>query len=117
MKLWRRIKPYHRRDWRRFWRYCRCGYRWRCPDSVELVPMPYQPPPPPPLSRANYRAALRAAPADPTRTATPSRRPRPTNRRDPWLAPIHAHHTNSRTADLTSARQHRGQPTTTTAWA
>ncbi|MFC6019047.1 hypothetical protein ACFP2T_22905 [Plantactinospora solaniradicis] len=47
---WRcRIKPRHRRDWRRLWRYCRCGFRWRCPDSVELVPMPYLPPPDPPL--------------------------------------------------------------------
>ncbi|MGI5215684.1 hypothetical protein [Plantactinospora sp. CA-290183] len=37
---WPRRKPHpvpyaprHRRDWRRLWRYCRCGHRWRCPDS------------------------------------------------------------------------------------
>lgn len=58
----RRKRPVHRRDWRRLWRYCRCGYRWRCPDSYWLVPAPWPPPhlrtsevtpdePPPPRSR------------------------------------------------------------------
>ncbi|GAB3986915.1 hypothetical protein GCM10027615_80280 [Plantactinospora veratri] len=50
----------HRRDWRRLWRYCRCGFRWRCPDSVEPIPMPYAPKVPP-LSPAEYRAAVRAS--------------------------------------------------------
>ena len=39
-----RQRPTHRRDWRRLWRYCRCGYRWRCPDSLSLVPVPWPPP-------------------------------------------------------------------------
>ncbi|WP_230393935.1 hypothetical protein [Plantactinospora alkalitolerans] len=63
MKLRRRIKPRHRRDWHRLWRYCRCGFRWRCPDSVEPVPMPYPPPPVPLLP-----------PAPPTDTRMPNSR-------------------------------------------
>lgn len=59
MKRLQRAKPHHRRDWRRLWLRCRCGFRWRCPDSIELVPMPYQPTVPP-LDRATYRAAYRA---------------------------------------------------------
>jgi hypothetical protein len=36
------LAPTHNRDWRRFWRYCRCGLRWRCPDSYPPeVRMPY----------------------------------------------------------------------------
>ncbi|MEO3922869.1 hypothetical protein ABGB07_03160 [Micromonosporaceae bacterium B7E4] len=58
MRFGRRRKPYHRRDWRRLWRYCRCGWRWRCPDSVELVPMPYQPTPPPARDRMRNRGPL-----------------------------------------------------------
>ncbi|WP_203856617.1 hypothetical protein [Plantactinospora mayteni] len=28
----------HRRDWRRWWRYCRCGLCWRCcPDRGRSV--------------------------------------------------------------------------------
>ncbi|MGX7672760.1 hypothetical protein [Plantactinospora sp. DSM 117369] len=53
MKRAHRISPQHRRDWRQLWRYCRCGYRWRCPDSVDLVPVPYAPTVPP-LDRAAY---------------------------------------------------------------
>ncbi|MFY1692036.1 hypothetical protein [Plantactinospora sp. WMMB782] len=60
MKRSRRIRARHRRDWRRLWRYCRCGYRWRCPDSPELVPMPYAPTVPP-LDRAAYREPVRAS--------------------------------------------------------
>jgi hypothetical protein len=58
MRFGRRTKPHHRRDWRRLWRYCRCGWRWRCPDSVELVPMPYPPPPPPARDRMRNRRPL-----------------------------------------------------------
>ncbi|MFC6023077.1 hypothetical protein ACFP2T_43865 [Plantactinospora solaniradicis] len=72
MKRIHRTLPHHRRDWRRLWRYCRCGYRWRCPDSVELVPMPYLPTVPP-LDRATYRAAVRPPAAART---TPERSPR-----------------------------------------
>jgi hypothetical protein len=114
MKRWRRMKPYHRRNWRRLWRYCRCGYRWRCPDSVELVPMPYQPPPPPPLSRTEYRAAVRAATSMPARTDTPSRT-RATNRRHAWDGPAHARSANGRAGGVTPTRQDRSRRTT--AWA
>ena len=34
----------HRRDWRTFWRYCRCGMLWRCPDTLLSVRMPDPPP-------------------------------------------------------------------------
>ncbi|MDG4827698.1 hypothetical protein O7627_00065 [Solwaraspora sp. WMMD1047] len=37
----------HRRDWRRLWRYCRCGYRWRCPQR-HLVSRPAPVPGPTP---------------------------------------------------------------------
>lgn len=60
MRPRRRIRPHHRRDWRRLWLRCRCGYRWRCPDSVELVPRPYEPVVPP-LDRATYRAVVRTS--------------------------------------------------------
>ncbi|MFY1669069.1 hypothetical protein ACN27G_03790 [Plantactinospora sp. WMMB334] len=50
----------HRRDWRRLWRYCRCGHRWRCPDSATLVPTPYQPFVRP-MTEEEYRAGLRAS--------------------------------------------------------
>ncbi|MBF9132338.1 hypothetical protein I0C86_25815 [Plantactinospora sp. S1510] len=97
MKLRRRMKPYHRRNWRRLWRYCRCGYRWRCPDSVELVPMPY--PPPPPLSRTDHRAAVRVATSAPARADVPAppARTGTTNRRQSWDAPTPARPTNGRT--------------------
>ncbi|WP_422770902.1 hypothetical protein ACN28C_30305 [Plantactinospora sp. WMMC1484] len=49
-----------RRDWRRLWRYCRCGHRWRCPDSATLVPTPYQPFVRP-MTEEEYRAGLRAS--------------------------------------------------------
>ncbi|GAA3771717.1 hypothetical protein GCM10022225_68730 [Plantactinospora mayteni] len=107
MKLRRRIRPYHRRDWRRLWRYCRCGFRWRCPDSVELVPMPYQPPPTPPLSRADYRAAVRATASVPAPPTTP--RTRATNRRHGWDGPTHSHLANGRAGGLTPAQQHRSR--------
>ncbi|MEO3815639.1 hypothetical protein [Plantactinospora sp. B24E8] len=35
----------HRRNWRRLWRYCWCGFRWACPDAVPVVPMPFDPDP------------------------------------------------------------------------
>jgi hypothetical protein len=28
----------HRRDWRRLWRYCRCGLRWPCLDRNSPAP-------------------------------------------------------------------------------
>ncbi|MEQ4299930.1 hypothetical protein ABNF97_00835 [Plantactinospora sp. B6F1] len=103
MTLSRKAKAYHRRDWRRLWRYCRCGFRWRCPDSVDLVPMPYQPSPVPPLTRQQHQAASRATPpVDFTETerseiraltpdpAPPPARSRTTNRRpaqDPSTSP------------------------------
>ncbi|MEQ4300957.1 hypothetical protein ABNF97_06120 [Plantactinospora sp. B6F1] len=50
-RLLRRTTPKrHRRDWRRLWRYCRCGLRWRCPDRLAAAP-PTPVPPPPPAAR------------------------------------------------------------------
>ncbi|MDG4789473.1 hypothetical protein O7626_26715 [Micromonospora sp. WMMD1102] len=70
-------RPPHRRDWRRLWRYCRCGFRWRCPDSIELVPMPYLPvvPPLPPLPSATSLV--------PSASAALPARARARNTRDP----------------------------------
>lgn len=111
MKFWPRIRPYHRRDWHRLWRHRRYGFRWRCPDSVELVPMPYQPPPPPPLPRAGYRATIRATASVPARTNTP--RTRATNRRrHGWDAPTHSYLANGRAGGLTPGQQHRSRHTT-----
>ncbi|MEQ4301200.1 hypothetical protein ABNF97_07390 [Plantactinospora sp. B6F1] len=112
MRLGRGPKPYHRRDWRRLWRYCRCGWRWRCPDSVELVPMPYQPPPPPPLSRAEYRAAVRAkAFVSPIVDAPPPARDRMRNRRPAWDTRVGTHPRllNGRAGSLTRAGEYRAR--------
>ncbi|MDG4834446.1 hypothetical protein O7627_34830 [Solwaraspora sp. WMMD1047] len=38
------MKPTHRRHWRRLWRYCSCGLRWRCPDSGTGAPRSFSPP-------------------------------------------------------------------------
>lgn len=103
-------RPAHRRDWRRCWRYCRCGYRWRCPDSVHMVPMPYAPQAPP-LTDADYRAALRAqAPVPVTPDAPPPpARPRASNSRPGWDAPTRSHLGNGRTGSLTPAQKHRAR--------
>ncbi|GIG86049.1 hypothetical protein Pen02_09850 [Plantactinospora endophytica] len=84
MKIGRGTKPYHRRNWRRLWRYCRCGLRWRCPDSVDLVPMPYAPVVPPAPGR------LRAY-----------------NRRSGWDASTRPYLENSRVGALRPARAAR----------
>ncbi|MFD0974523.1 hypothetical protein [Plantactinospora endophytica] len=81
MKRSRTIGTRHRRDWRRLWRYCRCGYRWRCPDSVELVPRPYEPTVPP-LDRAAYRRAVQVTAV----VAVPGR-VRAVNQRSAWRVP------------------------------
>ncbi|MBE1488798.1 hypothetical protein [Plantactinospora soyae] len=60
MKGIRRTKARHRRDWRRLWRYCRCGYRWRCLDGQ---------PPPSRVRGTNQRSAeYRAGSRTPTRS-------------------------------------------------
>jgi hypothetical protein len=96
----------HRRDWRRLWRYCRCGYRWRCPDSTKLVPLPYGPFVRP-MTDEEYRAGFLASSPVPkvvhytpgaspevTRGAPPpSPRSRATNRRaDPAWNGNTGHH-------------------------
>ncbi|AVT38493.1 hypothetical protein [Plantactinospora sp. BB1] len=70
--------------------------------------MPCQPAPPPPLSRADYRAAVRAATPEPAQPAVPAppARTRATNRRHGWDAPLHARRTN-RAAAATPVRQQR----------
>ncbi|MGI5151064.1 hypothetical protein ACQEVC_32670 [Plantactinospora sp. CA-294935] len=75
MKRPHRISPQHRRDWRRLWRYCRCGYRWRCPDSVDLVPMPYAPTVPPLGRAAAYPEAVRVSAVPPARVRAGNQRP------------------------------------------
>ncbi|MFC6015901.1 hypothetical protein ACFP2T_06815 [Plantactinospora solaniradicis] len=76
MRRPRQNKPRHRRYWRYLWRYCRCGYRWRCPDSVERVPMPYEPTVLPPA-----RGSLGQPVPMPSDVPMPPGRVRPTNRR------------------------------------
>jgi hypothetical protein len=98
----------HRRDWRRLWRYCRCGFRWRCPDSIELVPMPYAPEVPP-LTPATYQAAVRAsapvvvAPDIPP----PSARPRARKVRDPLWNSASGRYQIGRAAALTAGQAAR----------
>jgi len=113
MTLWRRLRPYHRRDWRRLWRYCRCGWPWRCPDSAEMIPAPYRPLPPlPPVELTeSERAEIRSLTPD---TPPPSARSRADNRRPAWNAPTQAHLTNGRPGSLTPAQQHRARHSTRT---
>ncbi|MEO3925527.1 hypothetical protein ABGB07_16900 [Micromonosporaceae bacterium B7E4] len=108
--------PYHRRDWRRLWRYCRCGWRWRCPDSVELVPTPCQPPPPVELTEVE-RAEIRTLSATPP-PATAKASPPPAharaqgwagNRRPGRDAPTRPHLANGRPCALTPAQDHRAR--------
>ncbi|WP_422774012.1 hypothetical protein ACN28C_14670 [Plantactinospora sp. WMMC1484] len=114
------LRPYHRRDWRRLWRYCRCGWRWRCPDSLDLVPVPYQPPPP--LTEAELteaeRAEIRALatmppPADVSNTPAPPARAwahvRAGNRRVVRAETDRAHPINARAEGLLPAPAHRAR--------
>lgn len=126
MKFSHGARPRHRRAWWRLWRYCRCGFRWPCPDSIGHTPMPYQPPPVPPLTRREYRAATRATPSvelttqeraeiqalapetDGTPDAPPlPTRPRPTNRGPDRDAPARPHLANGRPAASTRGPEHR----------
>ncbi|MDG4786860.1 hypothetical protein O7626_13125 [Micromonospora sp. WMMD1102] len=105
-------RPHHRRDWRRFWRYCRCGWRWRCPESRELVPTPYQPPPPVELTeveRTEIRT-LSAVPAPDTPDASPPPAgDRMRNRRPWWDAPTRSHLANGRTGGLMPGQEYRAR--------
>ncbi|MEO3928070.1 hypothetical protein ABGB07_30015 [Micromonosporaceae bacterium B7E4] len=106
----RRHRPRHRRDWRRLWRYCRCGWRWRCPDSLDLVPMPYAPTVPP-LDRASYRVAVTRGAPEP---GTPGAPPPPVRRRARnerhalWNSPA-GRHEIERAGALTPTRRHRAR--------
>ena len=100
MRWPRRTPKRHRRDWRRLWRYCRCGFRWRCPDDVDLIPMPYPPPDPLP-------GQVREVTPDP---APPPPRARPMNRGTGWNAPTGSHLT-SRAGRLTPAQAARSRST------
>ncbi|MEN3609603.1 hypothetical protein AAH979_08650 [Plantactinospora sp. ZYX-F-223] len=103
-------RPYHRRDWRRLWRYCRCGWRWRCPDSLELVPTPYQPPPPVELTEVE-RAEIRTLSATPPPVTPdpPPARARASNRRPQWDAPTWSYLANGRPGGLTPAQEYRAR--------
>ncbi|MBE1484608.1 hypothetical protein [Plantactinospora soyae] len=97
----------HRRDWRRLWRYCRCGFRWRCPDSIELLPMPYAPKVPP-LTPATYQAAVRAsAPMVVTADSPPPARVRARNVRDPLWNSASGRHQIGRAGALTAGQAAR----------
>ncbi|MBF9133061.1 hypothetical protein I0C86_29475 [Plantactinospora sp. S1510] len=119
-RLLRRLtgpRPYHRRNWRQLWRYCRCGWRWRCPDSIELVPAPYRPPPPPRLTeteRAEIRALSATQPSvTPDPPPPPSTRVRVNNRGPEWDLPTRSHLVNGRAGGLgalTPAREYRTRP-------
>ncbi|GAA3742911.1 hypothetical protein GCM10022225_28100 [Plantactinospora mayteni] len=76
--------------------------------------MPYQPAPVPPLSRAEFRRAVRAAVTDTAiaRAANPARNHtsvRPTNRRPMWNAPTRVYLSNGRAGNLTPAQEHRAR--------
>ncbi|MDG4791663.1 hypothetical protein O7626_38210 [Micromonospora sp. WMMD1102] len=90
----------HRRDWRRLWRYCRCGLRWRCPDRLVSTPLtppstPLVPVAPPPTPLAPVAPpSMPVAPVPPVRVRRPQagRRLhlRATNQRQDWeRAPEH----------------------------
>ncbi|MFY1692073.1 hypothetical protein [Plantactinospora sp. WMMB782] len=118
-------RSHHRRDWRRLWRYCRCGWRWRCPESVQLVPTPHQPPPLVELTgvepgdaepaevelteveRAEIRTLAVAPPPDTPDASPPPARDRARNRRPGWDAPTRAHLANGRAGGLTPGQEHR----------
>jgi len=120
MRRARKVEPRHRRAWWRLWRYCRCGHRWRCPDSAGLVPVPvpYRPPGPPHLLAAptsqvelteTERAEIRALtpgipPAPPPLPRIPA-----TNQRPAWNAPTRSHLANGRAGALTPAQEHRAR--------
>ncbi|MEN3613333.1 hypothetical protein [Plantactinospora sp. ZYX-F-223] len=64
-----RYSPQHRRDWRRlWWRHCRCGDRWPCPDRFNPPPLV----PPYPMARIGANLPPRFP------------RKRPTNRGPTW---------------------------------
>ncbi|MFY1672281.1 hypothetical protein ACN27G_20330 [Plantactinospora sp. WMMB334] len=109
-------RPYHRRDWRRLWRYCRCGWRWRCPGSVDLVPVPYQSPPRlTEAERAEIRAlAATPPPADAADTPSPPARAwarvqAGNGRAAGRAAPTRAHPINARAEGLIPAPVHRAR--------
>lgn len=93
--------PRHRRDWRRWWRYCRCGLRWRCPDLVGTTPMPFPPTvaEQPAIGRVKMPNALRAFPT-----------PWPRNERPWWNSPSGIHQIG-RAGRLTPAQAHRARGT------
>lgn len=107
-----RFAPLHRRDWRRFWRYCRCGLRWACPDRFTPEPPPLgvlpapatvptvPPPAPPPPDAIPARPVITP---DPTPVPTGARRP---NQRPAWTAPTRSH-LIGRAGRLTPAQTHR----------
>ncbi|MBE1486815.1 hypothetical protein H4W31_002453 [Plantactinospora soyae] len=71
---WLRHTPErHRRDWRRLWRYCRCGLRWGCPDWEAVAALAPIPPPSP-----------QARPADPQVAPDRPTRLRSRNQRYAW---------------------------------
>ncbi|MBF9132407.1 hypothetical protein I0C86_26160 [Plantactinospora sp. S1510] len=100
-------RPHHRRNWRRLWRYCRCGFRWRCPDSIELVPMPYAPKVPP-LTPATYRAAVRTpAPMAEKADGPPPARVRARNVRSPLWNSASGRHQTGRAGALAAGQAAR----------
>ncbi|MGI5213986.1 hypothetical protein [Plantactinospora sp. CA-290183] len=112
-----RYAPLHHRDWRRFWRYCRCGLRWRCPDRIgpgapalgvpprpaPVLPrpaaVPVGPPPAPP-------GGVPARPAVPRDVPPPPAGARQRNRGPAWNAPTGSHLVG-RAGRLTPAQAHR----------
>ena len=80
------------------------GYRWRCPDSVELVPMPYTPGAPP-----LDQAAQQAAAPNPTPDQPPAARTWSTNRRRGWTTPTRSAQGNRRTGNPTTIRAERAR--------
>ncbi|MEO3816090.1 hypothetical protein [Plantactinospora sp. B24E8] len=103
----------HRRYWRRLWLYCWCGFRWKCPDAVPTVPMPFDPDPNTPGPAVPVWSPTTAPmPAVVLPHVTPDAppplaQPRAVNQGPGWNGPTGFGHRAGRPGRLTPAQESR----------